>query len=179
VPLVAVVLAASAFELTPRTSSVDVKAPVSDAELHLAVVADLQRGVSFHDAFGFELRHLHYPLRSIFNWRQPLLSWTLAFVPHADWILYVLGVALLSSAWFVQQRWWTIALLLPTLLPIGTTANVFPELWAGMLLGLSAVAYICGRPLPGIACAMVALAVRELAAPYCVALTLYATWRRD
>jgi hypothetical protein len=179
VPLVAIVLVVSAFELTPRVTSVEVKSPVSDAELHSAVIADLQRGQAFHDAFGFELRRLHYPVRSIFNWRQPLLSWTLAFVPHGEWIVYVLGVLLLSSAWFVQQRWWTIALLLPTLLPIGTTANEFPELWAGMLLGLSAVAYIGGRPLPGVVCAMLALAVRELAAPYCVALTLHAVWRRD
>ncbi len=179
VPLVAVVLAVSAFELTPRVTSVNVKSTGSDAELHGAVIADLQHGQAFHDAFGIELRRLHYPVRSIFNWRQPLLSWTLAFVPHGDWIVYVLGALLLSSAWFVQHRWWTIALLLPTFLPIGTTANVFPELWAGMLLGLSAVAYIGRRPVPGVACAMLALAVRELAAPYCVALTLHAVWRRD
>jgi len=179
VPLVAVVLAVSVLELTPSVTSTNVKSRGSDAELHGAVITDLQRGLAFHDAFGFELRRLHYPVRSIFNWREPLLSWTIAFVPHGEWIAYVLGALLLSSAWFVQRRWWTIALLVPTFLPIGTTANAFPELWAGMLLGLSAVAYIGGRPLPGVACAMLALAVRELTAPYCVALTLYAAWRRD
>jgi hypothetical protein len=179
VPVIAFVLGVSAYVLTPRVTTVDVKSTVSDADLHRAVIADVQHGLAFHDAFGFELRRLHYPARSIFNWRQPLLSWTLAFVSHGEWIVYVLGTLLLLSAWLVQERWWTIVLLLPVLLPVGTTAIVFPELWTGMLLGLSAVAYIGRRPLPGIACAMLALAVRELAAPYCVALTLYAAWRRD
>jgi hypothetical protein len=179
VPLASIALFVSALELLPRVTSADVKSPIGDTELHSAVIADVQRGQAFHDAFGFELRRLHYPARSIFNWRQPLLSWTLAFVPHGEWILYAVGALLLLSAWLTQRRWWTLLLLLPTLLPIGTTAIVFPELWSGMLLGVSAVAYIGRQPLSGVACAMLALAIRDLAAPYCVGLTLYAAWRRD
>ena len=42
------------------------------------------------------------------------------------------------------------------------------ELWAGVLIFLSVLAYGFKRPDWGVAAALAALAVRELAAPYCV-----------
>src|SRR5512138_693321 len=63
------------------------KPAIVDADLFDAIVTDLQHGAAYHDAFGAEARRLHYPTASIFNWRQPLLSWTLAYVPHATWAL--------------------------------------------------------------------------------------------
>jgi hypothetical protein len=53
------------------------------------------------------------------------------------------------------------------------------ELWAGVCLALSAVALTRRQRPIGIAWAILALSIRELAAPYCVGATLIAVWRRD
>jgi hypothetical protein len=165
--------------MTPSVSPASGTPSAADSDLFSATIADLQAGVGYHDAFGAELRRLRYPTRSIFNWRQPLLYWTLAFIPHGQSLLYVGAAVLVVITWMLQQQWATVVLLIAAMLPIATTVVTFSELWAGVLLGLSAVAYIARRRTLGVACAVAALAFRELAAPYCIALSLASLVRRD
>ena len=165
--------------MTPSVSPAAATPAEADSDLFSATIADLRAGVAYHDAFGAQLRRLRYPTRSIFNWRQPLLYWILAFVPRGEWLLYAGAAVLVAITWTLQRQWATVVLLTAALLPIATTVVTFSELWAGILLGLSAVAYIARRCTLGVACAVTALAFRELAAPYCIALSLASLVRRD
>src|SRR5205814_8195273 len=54
----------------------------------------------------------------------------------------------------------------------------FTESWAGVCLGLSAVAYARRRETAGAGWALLAVFIRELAAPYCVFAALLALYRR-
>ena len=71
------------------------------------------------------------------------------------------------------------AWLLGSLLLTSAAAAPFrAEAWAGALIGGSVIVYARGRTGAGVSLALLALFVRELAAPYCVACTLAAVWRR-
>jgi hypothetical protein len=52
------------------------------------------------------------------------------------------------------------------------------EAWAGVLVGCSVVAYARGQSALAVTLGLLALFTRELTAPYCVACTLAAVWRR-
>jgi hypothetical protein len=54
----------------------------------------------------------------------------------------------------------------------------FTELWAGASIGLSVLSYARGRTLTGAGWGLLALFIRELAAPYCVLATLLAVRAR-
>jgi hypothetical protein len=54
-----------------------------------------------------------------------------------------------------------------------------PELWSGVLIGLSVCAYGTSRPRLGVAAGLAALFFRELAAPYCALCLALALWRRQ
>ena len=43
-----------------------------DVALFRAIVDDMRAGHPYYDAFGTQLTR-HYPVRSLFNWRTPLL----------------------------------------------------------------------------------------------------------
>jgi hypothetical protein len=62
---------------------------------------------------------------------------------------------------------------------LGRPPLYFTELWAGIFLGLSAIALTAKRRILGVSLAILALCIRELAAPFCVAATLYAIYRRE
>jgi hypothetical protein len=53
-------------------------------------------------------------------------------------------------------------------------SHVMGEMWAGVLIGLSVCAYLRRRPTMAVVLGLLALFVRELAAPYCVTCTLMA-----
>jgi hypothetical protein len=158
------------------------KPTFTDRDLYAITVQDMRAGRSYYEAHGAEMRAHGYPTRSVFNWRQPLLLEAVAYLaPFASWmLLVVLGGALLVQAHGLLRR---------ELFGLVTVANAaavvlvpgevyFTEVWAGLCLGLSAVAYARGREKSGAGWAVVALFVRELAAPYCVVATVLALRRR-
>jgi len=153
-----------------------------DVALFRAIVDDLRAGHPYYDAFGTELRTRHYPVRSLFNWRTPLLYPTLAWasVDVGHCLLIGLSTLLLIAAIRRPDPPLTPFLLTHALIVVLFKEPLYlTELWAGVCLGLSAAAYAAQRRLQGVAWAILGLAVRELAAPYCVAATLFAVWKRQ
>jgi len=160
-----------------------------DVELYRAEVDRIAAGQSYYDAAAAELRARGYPTRSIFNWRTPLPMWPAGALPDpqmAKVLLCILGFALLAMGYALVhdeagRRAGALFSLLLTgaLLPCALgDLFVMPEVWAGILIGLSVAAYGFGRWKIGCGAALAALAIRELAAPYCLLCAALALWQR-
>lgn len=154
-----------------------------DAALYSGIIDDLRAGQPYYDSVGTELRTRGYPTRPIFNFREPLLYVTMARLSDegAHALLIALASVLLCAVLIGKSY--------PTLTPLFMAQALalvlvpgpmyFTELWAGICLGLSAVALTVNRRILGVGLAILALCIRELAAPFCVASTLYAIYRRE
>ncbi len=156
-----------------------------DVKLFAAIVDRLRSGEAYYDAVGIELRARNYPTAQVFNWRTPFLLSAIAaspsIVPHL--ILVAAGIVMCFL---------TIAFLRPAVvavtagvLQLGSVALIavpasqyLGEVWAGVMVGLSVCAYLRHMPVIASALGLVALLVRELAAPYCVVCTLAAVGAR-
>ena len=148
-----------------------------DVATYEAIVSRSRSGAHYYVVVGSELRSRHYATREAFNWRTPLLWSGLAAVPKAvsDGLLTGLGVALLVVTILLTARaplWVAASTIMQTgaLVPVLVAeVTVMGEIWAGVLIGLSVCMYAQKRPQAGVAFALLALFVRELAAPFCVA----------
>jgi hypothetical protein len=160
-----------------------------DIALYRAEIDRIHAGESYYTAANAELRTRGYPTRSIFNWRTPLPMWFVGKLPEV-----ALGKAFLGTA--------AIALLLLTFGLIADESNtrtgglaalflsgailpvalgdlfVMTELWSGIFLAISAVAYSSGRRTCSVLAGIGALFLRELAAPYCLLMFAMAIWQR-
>jgi len=169
-------VAAVAFSPQPGPLGAAVTEGESDVSLHSAVVGRLERGESYYDVTGDELRRRGYPSRSVFNWRSPLLFSAVALAPRvARVVLIALGVVLLVLTVKQLAPEPSIVVLggaiaqagaLPITLVPG--AVLLHEVWTGVFIALSVCLYLRQRPAAGAAVGALALFVRELAAPYCV-----------
>ncbi len=161
-----------------------------DFALYRAEIDRVHAGEPYYAVAAEELRTRGYPTRSIFNWRTPLPMWLVAQLPDARMgqallVLLAVGMWLLAFGLLEDQlgRKASIAgavaisgTVLPTMLG---DLFVLPEMWAGILIGLSAVAYGGQRRKLGFASALAALFVRELAGLWClICLALDARERR-
>jgi hypothetical protein len=164
--------------VVPAEASSAVAAEDNDIALYAAVVSDMKAGRSYYDALGNELRTRGFPTRSVFNWRSPLLLTSLAATSPAvgTGVLLALSVAFfvaagLSAEWGIA----TILVLTNTVASVAPGGAVyFGEAWAGVLIGLSLQAYLRKQFEAAAAVGLIALFMRELAAPYCVVCTLLA-----
>ncbi len=163
-----------------------------DIALYSAEVARMQDGATYYEAAEAELRARGYPTRSIFNWRMPLPTSLIAWMPNlltAKFVLGLLGLLLIGLAFRMLAEEGSagegllgVLLLVGALLPclLGELL-VLPELWSGVLLALSVVCFGNGFRAWGVLAGLAALWLRELAAPYvivCLALALHERrWR--
>ncbi len=154
-----------------------------DAALYMKVIERLASGEPYYQALGAELRRDSYPTRSPFNWRTPLHLSLVALVPVSASTtvlkLLVLAAVLLTAA--VLGRSGTATAAIGTSAQMGALATAFQpdavgvgEIWAGVLIALSACAYYRQQWIAGALPAAGAVFMRELAAPYCVACALLA-----
>jgi hypothetical protein len=161
-----------------------------DFALYRAEIDRMHAGEAYYDVAGDELRTRGYPTRSIFNWRTPLPMWLVAKLPEpavgqTALVLMAVGMWLLAFGLLESQlgRRASVAGIVTisgTVLPcmLGDLF-VLPEMWAGILIGLSAVAYGNERRKLGFAAGLAALFVRELSGLWClVCLVLEARERR-
>lgn len=150
-----------------------------DVELYRAEVERVHHGQGYYAAAESELRARGYPTRSIFNWRMPLPVWLIGALPSLTWGKGLLGIAALGVLWgsfTLLVREGTLGVgNLGVLLLVGALwpcveghLFVMPEVWSGVLLALSLTAYARDSALLGVAAGVGALALRELAAPYCL-----------
>src|SRR4029079_8090159 len=146
-----------------------------DVVMYQAMIADLRHGSGYYDAIGGELRQRGYATREIFNLRMPLLMMTLATISDAAGrtILVVLAI-LLTMATFATAapggwRWLSVFMQGGAIaLFAGTDFRVMGEPWSGLMVGFSLCAFIAGWRRTAITLGLLALFIRELAAPYCV-----------
>jgi hypothetical protein len=157
-----------------------------DLETYSRVVERLRGGEAYYSALHTELLAADYGTRSVFNWRPPFFLSMIALLPSEEWARGVLmalaAVGLGLGAW-VARRGGTLvtAGVTTALLAAGLLSAVVPraelacEVWAGVLILISASAYGLSLRWLGLAAALLALLTREIAAPYavvCVVLAL-------
>jgi hypothetical protein len=162
--------------------------PGNDSELFVRVVDHMRDGESYYSATVREQRALKYPLRPVFTVRLPTLAWGMAALPNSS--LRALAVQALAVASFAAWLWrlrahvrtpvsFALATLVmgaahaPAFIPFGYTIH---ELWAGLLISLSLALWRPSCWTPSLLVGLAALAVRELAAAYFLAMGVLA-WR--
>jgi hypothetical protein len=159
----------------------------SDREMYERVVGQMRQGVNYYDAARAELSAGGYGMQSVFNWRTPLFPSLLALVPATVWAQAVLVLLALAAgalacrvAYLGLGRPAAISLGVLEVLGLGVCfvpqSVVLSEIPAGVLILLSASAYGLRRPGIGQAAGILALFLRELAAPY-VVVCLFLAWR--
>jgi hypothetical protein len=161
----------------------------SDLDLYRAEMGRIRAGQSYYDAAAAELTARGYPTQSVFNWRTPLLIAALGRLPDPAMARVLLatlaGVTVLLALHCLARDGHTGSALLCALLLVGALLPcaleglyVTHELWAGVLILVSILAYALKRPSFGMAAGVAALAIRELAAPYCVLCFVFAVAQR-
>jgi hypothetical protein len=153
-----------------------------DVSMYEAMVQRLSAGEPYYDVVGGELRQRGYPTRPFFNWRTPLLFSAVAVAPGvARIVLIALGLTLLVATVTHLASEPPLVVLggaisqagaLPITLVPGSV--VLHEVWAGVFVALSVWMYMRRFWLPAALAGILALFVRELAAPYCVVAGLLA-----
>jgi hypothetical protein len=160
----------------------------SDVQTYREMVGRLRAGELYHAVIGDELRRRGYSTKEIFHWRTPLLMTTLAWIPdrvsHGLLILLGIGVVVMTDITLRRRalsiRVTAAVMQVGAALIVGTpVAIVLGEVWAGLLIGLSICASLRQRPRLAIGLGMLALFVRELAAPYAVVSAIIAVLRRQ
>jgi hypothetical protein len=156
-----------------------------DLQLYRSIAERVHDGESYYDAAGAELRAGGYPTGSVFNWRTPVYAWLIGKLPAPAWaqgLLILVALMTLLLAFGVLEPAagiWPAAigvLLLsgPMLWCIDGDAYFVQELWAGLLIALSACAYAHGKWPLGFATGLFALFFRELTLPYCLIAAFFA-----
>lgn len=151
----------------------------SDFELYRAEADRIHAGEAYYPTVADELRTRGYPTRSVFNWRTPLPVWLLGVLPDVrigQTVLALLAVGMWMLAFGLLDSQLGRPASVVGLLAISgvvlpcVLGNLFvmPEMWAGILIGLSAVAYGGERRKLGFAAALAALFVRELSGLWCL-----------
>lgn len=162
----------------------------SDAAMYETVVTKLKSGAPYYPTLGYELRSRGYPTldggSGAFNWRTPLHLRSLALVPYpvGRGALTGLLVAMFIATMLVVGRRpsvrWAAGALQVGVIVVGSAkeAVYVSEAWAGLLIGVSVCLYSLRRVAAAQLLGLLALFVRELAAPYCVACTIMALHKR-
>jgi hypothetical protein len=158
-----------------------------DAALYKKVVERLAAGEPYYVALGSELRADNYPTKTSFNWRTPAhLVFVARLSPErATVVLHALTLAAILATLAVFSRFGIVATATATIAQLGALATALQpdavgvaEIWAGVLIALSACAYYRSWWITGAALAIVAIFTRELAAPYCAVCGLLALRKR-
>lgn len=158
-----------------------------DMATYALIVEALHRGQDYYEAVAAALRQNHYGMQSVFNWRTPLLLVGAAAFPSLAWPQMLQEAAalaaLLLAARLALREIGLAGAALVLVLGLGSLAMVtvpdsvlMAEVPAGVLILLSASAYGLGWSGLGFAAAVLALFLRELAAPYVLVCALLA-WR--
>jgi hypothetical protein len=173
ITLVAITLSPwrSGFVGTPKRGS-------GDVALYQAEAERIRDGQSYYHAAKAELEGRGYPTRSVFNWRTPLPVWFFGVLPPlaAQGVIAAVAAAvlLLSGHLMAKQAGLAAALLclillIGALLPVVLDGlSVMPEVWSGVLIAASLACFGIERRGAAVSFGLLALLVRELAAPYCV-----------
>lgn len=156
----------------------------ADQSLHTQTIARLRGGESYYVAVGDELRRRGFPTASVLNWRTPVLFSALSVQPDLGRVAFVVFALLVLAHTVRLLSRQPVAVVLGGAIAqsgaIGVMFDsqvwVFHEIWAGYLLALSAFVYALRHWTLGAVLGLLALFVRELAAPFVVICACLA-WR--
>ena len=159
-----------------------------DLATYSQIVDRMRRGEPYYAAAHKELVAGHYGTHSVFNWRLPTLSSAWSTLPSNAWAKgALLGLAIVAIAtsfvWFNATAGLAAACLavpallfnLTSILPNG--AELLADVVAGVFILLSVAAYGAKWRPAGFFAALIALALKELAAPY-VVVCVFLAWRQ-
>jgi hypothetical protein len=160
----------------------------SDLRLYRSILERVHSGENYYDVAGEELRRQGYPSASLFNWRMPVYAWMIGKLPSIGWgqVLAALcaGIAIVLAYGVMEKecgRWQAavVALLLTGafLWCLDGDAFLAQELWAGIIILISVLAYAQGWWWIGVPLGVLALLFRELALPYCAIAIGVAVWK--
>lgn len=158
----------------------------SDVVLYQRVIDDVRHGVPYYQAAAQEQRRHGYPMRPFVVVRPPLLAVTMAALPNDvarqilfdglalatfaawGWRLVGMGAQRLDLALGMALLGTGVAVTLPT------TAYLFHETWAGLLIALSLALRRPERWVLSLVVGLIAALTRELAAAYLLAMAALA-----
>jgi hypothetical protein len=165
----------------PRSSaSSAARQGVTDVEAFRTMVSRTAGGEWFYHAEGAALHANGYPTASVMNWRQPTLYMGLAWFGALFarlWLGATIVVLLIRTGRQLSPVT-ALAVANACLFILADAPIYFTETWAGVCLGLSLMASLRRDTPVSVGWAVAALSIRELAAPYCVAMTVLAAWER-
>ncbi|MDR3473998.1 MAG: hypothetical protein P4M09_20255 [Devosia sp.] len=159
----------------------------SDRDMYARLIDHMRHGVDYYAAARQELSEGQYGMQSVFNWRTPFYASFLALFPALVWpqalIIALAGIAAaLACKLMFDELGWIGAgvLVIAEILSLGAClvprSFLLSEIPTGVLILLSASLYGLRRPGIGQGVAVLALFVRELAAPY-VLVCAFLAWR--
>lgn len=161
-----------------------VPAPEGDLVSYQRIIERMRGGADYYTAAHQVLVADGYGTRSVFNWRMPAWPMLLAALP-AGWGQGMLAALALCGVLMVyrmmREDGGVVAALLATVAVAGSLGGiaapssvVFAEVAAGTLILVSVAAYGNGWRVVGLVAGLLALFLRELAAPYVVICLLLA-----
>jgi hypothetical protein len=162
----------------------------SDVALYRAEVDRIHSGEGYYQAASQELRARGYPTRSVFNWRTPLPTAAIGWLPDPNFAKFVLGgfallvllfgFGLIADECGIPSAVFATLFLTGAALPCGL-GNLFvmSELWAGTLIALSIIALGRDRMHLGVTAGLAALFLRELTGLYCLIALAIAVRRKN
>ena len=171
---IAILLAVAAGYTPPHTPG-DADRP-GDSETYAGIVDRMKAGEGYYQAAHSELLANGYGTRSVFNWRTPLYLSVLSMLPSSqDAVWLTLGLAVLAALAigklvFEEAGRWVVGPL-ALVLPVGFFGYLVPswallsEAPAGLLILLAIALRGLGWRKGATVSGLLALFVRELAAP--------------
>jgi hypothetical protein len=163
-----------------------------DLEFYRQVVESIRDGEGYYDALARIFPEAGFASHSVFHWRQPTLATLIAKSPDPEvwrWLLMASSLASVICAvrTFFPEGGRAFTAVATILLMGGAFAwNVYEpdsflatEPWCEVLFLFSLCAYARGYWILGVAAAGAALALRELALPFCVAMAAIAIRQRN
>lgn len=157
----------------------------ADVVLYETIVDGVRHGGNYYAVTAEALRIGNYPLRPFVTFRLPTLAVVLSLLPRTAIraLLYALALAVVL-AWYARlkpafsrapPRIVAMALLAGGMVAFVQSDLVFfHEIWAGLFVALSLALWRPGRWIEAVAFALVAVLIRETAAPYLVIMGLLA-----
>jgi len=148
-----------------------------DLRCYRAIIERISSGEGYYQAAEIELRKRGYPLRSVFNWRLPMLAWLMGHLPEIYWgqalgavlaiITFMIWIGVLDRVFsFVYVLIGSLLMLSAPIYSFLPGIFLAHEFWAGTCIALSLGAYARGWPFLAITSGLLALFIRELALPF-------------
>lgn len=164
------------------SQSSDTSIPVEDKKggdfkCYQAIVENIRAGQDYYTAAGHELRTRGYATGSTFNWRLPVLAWTMGHLPN-DQLAHLFAIILASSTLLIWMNFLSkeypfnrvlmgsLLLISPIIISIIGDIYFAHEFWAGTLILFSVGAYAKGWHILSVVAGLLGLYIRELTLPF-------------